>query len=746
MNKLLSLLLLCLPLVIGAQEEAMRVVHCTAIPQNIHVYNIFINQDNDKWAGTSNGLYKINSADNATKIPIDSDEWALLMYNCGNYPLILPYNHIVRIDSLNGHIELSDDNSISAAHYDLERQELWVGTTAAGVYRFAVQGERKATLIDHFNSENSKLKTNHINTIFIDRYKRQWIGTTNGVLYGDDEKWRLYEKGANIQAVTPIGVDVWIMSEDVLWKADNNNRWIPGDFDLRLIRGTIRDICFDRDARLWVASDVITRYDVVADKVQVFGSSDGFRSRRVTRIATDTDAALWVGTADRGLYLIEKETEMTVSCEVTQSLSCEGGQEDGALQVKIIGGLPPFQYQWSNRMYGASPKDLGAGLYTVTVTDSQGRRKVVSARIDDVDLQLAASMQREASSANLSDGAAIAFVEGGRPNYQYRWDNGETTATATTLKAGKHSLTVTDVNGCTATTEVEITHQPEPTLEDLKVLLTQSGENVCPGDQNARLSASVSGGQPPYQYTWSNGASSVQAEDLAVGTYSLTVSDALGHTATQAVDIKGTQVIQLTIEEDESASDPRARNGKASVQASGGSGNFTYIWDNGESGQQATKLISGTHSVTVMDDNNCRAVAEVTINEKQLPELDARTVSSGQVIQLKNLYFEADSANIEVVSIPVLDEVYKFLRSNDRIVVEVGGHTNNIPDHQYCDRLSTARAQSVAEYIISKGIASNRILYKGYGKRKPIASNRSAEGRRRNQRVEIKILSVDDEG
>ena len=73
----------------------------------------------------------------------------------------------------------------------------------------------------------------------------------------------------------------------------------------------------------------------------------------------------------------------------------------------------------------------------------------------------------------------------------------------------------------------------------------------------------------------------------------------------------------------------------------------------------------------------------------------------------------------------------------------VGGHTNGIPPHDYCDKLSTARAEAVAKYLIQKGIEDERIQFKGYGKRKPIASNNSEEGRKRNQRVEIKIISMD---
>jgi outer membrane protein OmpA-like peptidoglycan-associated protein len=109
---------------------------------------------------------------------------------------------------------------------------------------------------------------------------------------------------------------------------------------------------------------------------------------------------------------------------------------------------------------------------------------------------------------------------------------------------------------------------------------------------------------------------------------------------------------------------------------------------------------------------------------------------------MQKLQFEADSSRIQESVKPLLNEIYLFLKDNPSIVVEIGGHTNNLPPDEYCDQLSTARARAVAEYMVAKGIPSDRVFYKGYGKRKPLFSNRTEDGRRRNQRVEIKILRL----
>ena len=127
---------------------------------------------------------------------------------------------------------------------------------------------------------------------------------------------------------------------------------------------------------------------------------------------------------------------------------------------------------------------------------------------------------------------------------------------------------------------------------------------------------------------------------------------------------------------------------------------------------------------------------------KILKSLDIEKIRKGQTIRIDKLFFEANSSDIPYASHPVLNEIFQFMQINSNVVIEIGGHTNTIPAHDFCDRLSTDRAKSVAFYLRDKGIAGRRLLYKGYGKRKPLTKDTSQEGRKENQRVEIKILSV----
>lgn len=118
-------------------------------------------------------------------------------------------------------------------------------------------------------------------------------------------------------------------------------------------------------------------------------------------------------------------------------------------------------------------------------------------------------------------------------------------------------------------------------------------------------------------------------------------------------------------------------------------------------------------------------------------------ITKGQIIKISSLNFKMNDSTITQSAAISLDKIYEFLKENKEIVIEIGGHTSGLCDDFYCNQLSTARAKAVATYLQNKGISGRQLSYKGYGKTKPIASNNTTGGRRKNQRVEIKILSTD---
>jgi outer membrane protein OmpA-like peptidoglycan-associated protein len=125
-----------------------------------------------------------------------------------------------------------------------------------------------------------------------------------------------------------------------------------------------------------------------------------------------------------------------------------------------------------------------------------------------------------------------------------------------------------------------------------------------------------------------------------------------------------------------------------------------------------------------------------------IEELSPERLREGQTIKIEKLEFPSNSSKIQETSFASLDEVFNLLNGNINLIVEIGGHTNLIMEDEASIRLSRDRAQSVADYLVKKGIERKRLAVKGYGKSKPIATETSKAANQLNQRVEIKILST----
>jgi outer membrane protein OmpA-like peptidoglycan-associated protein len=129
--------------------------------------------------------------------------------------------------------------------------------------------------------------------------------------------------------------------------------------------------------------------------------------------------------------------------------------------------------------------------------------------------------------------------------------------------------------------------------------------------------------------------------------------------------------------------------------------------------------------------------------EKPVVRMERNNVKKGKVFRLEKVYFDANKYDVKPESEPELNDLFNFLKENPDVIVEVGGHTNNnlLPHEDIAIELSTNRAKSVADWLTSRGIPESQVQYKGYGYTYPIQPNTSEAGKRKNQRVEVKILS-----
>jgi gliding motility-associated-like protein len=296
------------------------------------------------------------------------------------------------------------------------------------------------------------------------------------------------------------------------------------------------------------------------------------------------------------------------SIQSSANVSCNGGT-NGSATVLATGGTSPYTYSWTPAGgTGASAGNLAAGTYSVTVTDGGGCTSTASVSITQPAAIMAATSSTPASCGS-TNGSATVIANGGTGSLTYLWTNGGgTSATAANLAAGNYSVTVTDANGCTLSAAAAVSNIGGPTATANAV------NNVsCNGGNNGTASVNVSSGTAPFTYAWTpTGGTGTTASNLAAGNYTITVTDANGCITSQPVTITQPAAINLTTAT--TPSNCGAANGSASVNATGGSGTFTYSWTPGGATTAAiSNVAAGGFSVTVTDGNGCISNVSVTV-------------------------------------------------------------------------------------------------------------------------------------
>ncbi|MDB9963732.1 OmpA family protein [Vicingaceae bacterium] len=129
-------------------------------------------------------------------------------------------------------------------------------------------------------------------------------------------------------------------------------------------------------------------------------------------------------------------------------------------------------------------------------------------------------------------------------------------------------------------------------------------------------------------------------------------------------------------------------------------------------------------------------------DEPFIQNVPLNPILAGEKIILKNIFFETSKYNLKKESKVELDKLVAFLTKNENLIIEIGGHTDNVGNAQLNLTLSTNRANSVREYLTKNGIDTGRLQTKGYGANEPIADNSTAEGKAKNRRTEFKIVKI----
>ena len=207
------------------------------------------------------------------------------------------------------------------------------------------------------------------------------------------------------------------------------------------------------------------------------------------------------------------------------------GQKNGAIDITLTGGISPYNYNWSNGQFSEDITNISAGTYNLNYSDVNNCMGSVSVTLIDPQVMSQQIMKQDVLCNGGNEGQIIVDVEGGTSPYSYNWSNGSTSSTIDSLKYGFYSLSVSDAKGCELTDTIEIL-QPELLNLDLNSLVLANGDNISFNQGNdGSIDLTVTGGEKPYQYSWSNFQTTEDINNLIAGTYSVVVTDKNGCTA-----------------------------------------------------------------------------------------------------------------------------------------------------------------------------------------------------------------------
>jgi len=299
---------------------------------------------------------------------------------------------------------------------------------------------------------------------------------------------------------------------------------------------------------------------------------------------------------------------------------CPGGT--GTAVASASGGSGTLTYSWDSGGTTSTETNLVNGTYTVTVSDANSCMTTSTAMISSpTPITLSASQNAAATCGNANGIAVSSIASGGTGSFTYSWSNGATGLTATNLASGSYIVTATDANGCWNSDTVIINSTSGPVINSV------TGANpLCAGGSGIAV-ATASGGTGTLSYTWSTTSTGQTENNLASGTYSVTVNDINNCQNVSTVTITVPPAINITAAQNTAAS-CGGNNGVAVATASGGSGLLIYSWSNGATGQTVTGLAAASYIVTITDGNACTNTQAVLINNSPAPSINGLSITN----------------------------------------------------------------------------------------------------------------------
>ncbi|MEN0002598.1 MAG: SdrD B-like domain-containing protein [Bacteroidota bacterium] len=342
----------------------------------------------------------------------------------------------------------------------------------------------------------------------------------------------------------------------------------------------------------------------------LYNWSNGATTQTVSNLAagsytvTVTDAA---GCSVSATGIVNAPPPIIVNLNGTDPVCV--GDMNGSIFSSVSGGTPPYSFFWNTGQTSQFLTNLSPGSYTVTVTDANGCDVVATELLQPQSTLNAGSFGTMETCPDADDGFLTVMANGGVMPFSYLWSNGATTQVVTNVTPGNYSVTVTDGLGCTATSSTVVMAAP-----DIVLNVDANDITTCGANNGTVFATVVSGGTPPFSYSWSTGDNTAVVTNLPAGNYTVLVTDANGCTQGGLATIVAPPDVTLSITAT-TVICPDSNEGSATAIPSNGTPPYTFLWSTGATSQTISNLGPGGYSVTVMDANGCMDSRSVVITE-----------------------------------------------------------------------------------------------------------------------------------
>ena len=285
-------------------------------------------------------------------------------------------------------------------------------------------------------------------------------------------------------------------------------------------------------------------------------------------------------------------------------VKCPAGS-DGKIELNLLDGQNPT-YNWSNQTHFQDLSGVGAGLYSVTITEGSCSQVLKNLQVKQpASFLFLPNLVQKASCNGILDGKIDLAVSGGTGPYSFLWSNADTTEDIANLPAGAYRTTLTDARGCTSISPFLAISQPSALITGADSIHQIS----CAGGADGAIFLQTNGGNPGgYSWNWTGPNMTTNGPfltNLSTGIYKVTATDLLGCTGSASFGLQAPPPVSYFTDSIKNPSCVGVNDGEIGLSGLGGKPPYQYLWANGSTSSHLFNLASGFQNFTITDGNGC---------------------------------------------------------------------------------------------------------------------------------------------